>query len=105
MPIYDFRCECGNEFEDIFSVSEMPESVTCPECKKKAPRVIVTNSTGRHTSPNLQTDHPPWMEGVRHGLMSRSEWSKYGGMGPSRSEYNKIVKDKGLRFIPGNKEF
>jgi putative FmdB family regulatory protein len=36
MPMYDFQCSKGHEFEDISAVNE---PVVCPKCGEKAERI------------------------------------------------------------------
>lgn len=40
MPIYEYRCECGQEFEKLRPMSQCSESSVCPECGKEANKVI-----------------------------------------------------------------
>jgi len=42
MPVYTYRCEnCGVQFERHQSFTDKPLK-TCPECKKKALRKVIT---------------------------------------------------------------
>lgn len=44
MPTYEFQCgDCGSHTEQVFSMSEMPDSVACG-CGHRAGRVISSNS-------------------------------------------------------------
>ena len=36
MPLYDYVCDCGHQFEDI--VRDADEEVACPECGQVAER-------------------------------------------------------------------
>ncbi len=36
-PLYEYRCECGNEFEELVSYAEK-DTITCPLCKCQAQR-------------------------------------------------------------------
>ncbi len=40
MPIYEYRCSCGEKFEDIHRMSESSESQHCPKCGELAPRIM-----------------------------------------------------------------
>ncbi|MGI5876305.1 MAG: FmdB family zinc ribbon protein [Dethiobacteria bacterium] len=42
MPIYEFRCECGHQFEKLCKVNEQRSSYPCPECEGEARRVMST---------------------------------------------------------------
>jgi len=44
MPTYDYRCECGNEFEDLVPISER-EFSKCPACGRKAHKLEVGYGT------------------------------------------------------------
>lgn len=39
MPTYEYRCECGVEFEEFQSITADPVA-NCPECGKPAERLI-----------------------------------------------------------------
>ncbi len=39
MPIYEFRCECGQQFEKLCRMDEN-EAVPCPECGQEARRIM-----------------------------------------------------------------
>ena len=38
MPLYAFKCECGNYMEEICSISERSQEKKCDRCGKMAPR-------------------------------------------------------------------
>jgi len=40
MPIYEYRCGCGQEFEELKQMSQCSESSACPTCGKGAERKI-----------------------------------------------------------------
>lgn len=47
MPCYPYRCECGNDFEVVKSMSEIDRVERCSLCQRKATRQIgLTNFTG-----------------------------------------------------------
>lgn len=39
MPIYDYKCECGEEFDKLVKMSERDDPVECPECGDEVCRV------------------------------------------------------------------
>jgi putative FmdB family regulatory protein len=41
MPIYEFRCECGHQFEKLCKVNDK-QTFPCPQCKGEARRVMST---------------------------------------------------------------
>lgn len=50
MPVYDYECECGKQFEDIKPISECNEPSKCPKCGKMAKRIFVPqNCHGKFT--------------------------------------------------------
>lgn len=40
MPIYEYRCECGKEFEELRLMSQYSEPSTCPKCGADANRIM-----------------------------------------------------------------
>lgn len=49
MPTYEYACECGEQIEREFRMSEMKQTVKCPKCGKMAKRAIVNrNAIVRH---------------------------------------------------------
>lgn len=41
MPMYEYRCECGHEFEIVQPMSVRAEDTVCPACQaKKATRLL-----------------------------------------------------------------
>ncbi len=45
MPIYEFRCACGRQFEKLCRMNEQGE-VSCPACGEAARRIMSTFRTG-----------------------------------------------------------
>ena len=39
MPIYEYLCDCGEEFEDSFSIKEDSSTTPCPKCGGAARKV------------------------------------------------------------------
>lgn len=50
MPLYDFRCPNGTVFESSYSMTKVPDSTECPECRQQAqrqmssPRLSIANT-------------------------------------------------------------
>lgn len=42
MPIYEYECKCGNEFEKIVKVDT--NEFHCPKCKQIAPKIMSSSS-------------------------------------------------------------
>lgn len=58
MPIYDFKCDCGNQFDSIEKQSV--KKVTCPKCNGKAKRIFPTKPSSFNLSYNPKTDVCDW---------------------------------------------
>jgi len=39
MPTYSFRCDAGDVFDAVFSMSEVPDTTVCLHCESQARRV------------------------------------------------------------------
>ena len=43
MPLYEYECEsCGDRFEKLVSVSKGSKGITCPGCKSKSVRKLMS---------------------------------------------------------------
>ncbi len=51
--IYTYECETHGEFDRIMFISELRESLPCPECKKLSKKVIVKGHCGVHRKDSL----------------------------------------------------
>lgn len=49
MPIYEYRCHCGNEFESLKSIKDFDKPQKCERCGKDAFRTISTGISGGST--------------------------------------------------------
>ncbi|MEJ2154442.1 MAG: zinc ribbon domain-containing protein [Desulfobacteraceae bacterium] len=38
MPVYEFECKCGHNFEELVKMGT--QSMKCPKCQSKAPKII-----------------------------------------------------------------
>ena len=75
MPIYEYRCKCSKEFEELKLMSQCLEPSSCPECGKEADRTMssthyriaepfsVMDSEGNITQKRqVLNDMPDWRE-------------------------------------------
>jgi len=46
MPLYTYTCPNHGEFDRIYTVSEMPESVPCPTCNSTSKKIITLGHGG-----------------------------------------------------------
>lgn len=84
MPLYDYKCECGYEFEEVRTIKER-NNVTCSNCGSKPKRVF---KTVRFINDVVRVDN------------------KYGEFNPglgeyitSKSQMKRVAKSKGLEWI------
>jgi len=57
MPTYDYRCECGHQFERQFPMSGIKQRVKCPACGKMAKKAISRpNAIVRHRYADVAAD-------------------------------------------------
>jgi putative FmdB family regulatory protein len=40
MPLYEYKCECGNKWEELLEVHQAHSAYQCPKCAKMAPQVF-----------------------------------------------------------------
>jgi len=75
MPLYEYHClQCDFTFEVLASLSEASQKKPCPECGKRAPRVvsafaIASGGSGRHEdekAPVVQQPRDPRPLCMRH---------------------------------------
>jgi putative FmdB family regulatory protein len=43
MPIYEYRCECGERFEVLTRFAERDRAQMCPACESTKTRVLVSS--------------------------------------------------------------
>ena len=75
MPLYEYRCECGQEFEEIRPMSEYNEPASCPECGKSADR-RVSNSFFRMAEPFRVVDSGGNITQEKQVLKSMPDWQE-----------------------------
>tara|TARA_B100001094_G_scaffold329048_1_gene390932 strand:+ start:2409 stop:2702 length:294 start_codon:yes stop_codon:yes gene_type:complete len=95
MPIYEYNCECGHEFEEMLTVSnrDQPTKDACPKCgEKKVTKGISASTMGAdmNLSPDKQTggDWSRLMDKVKksapkryHGALDATKSNRAGGLG------------------------
>ena len=67
MPLYKYKCECGNELEEFHNVDDRHKQ-KCPECENDMQIVIqpiVSHIFKPFFHPNL-TSKPVWVESKEH---------------------------------------
>jgi putative FmdB family regulatory protein len=87
MPIYEYRCENGHEFEVIQSMSDDPVTA-CPECGATVERVFHPVAVHFKGSGFYSTDYAAKSK-------AGAEGSKDGGSGSDGSGESKGAKDSG----------
>ena len=73
MPIYEYRCRCGEGFEKLKLMSQYSEPSTCPECGKKASRTM-SNTHCRITEPFSVMDSEGNITQKRQVLNNMPDW-------------------------------
>lgn len=64
MPLYDFECNCGNQFDMVLSMSECDKPQSCPACDGRAHKIIALGHGGiRRTGDGL-----PWVRSLNKVL-------------------------------------
>ena len=69
MPIYEYECSCGEQFEKVRPMSEYALPSVCPECDKDADRIM---STFTNTESEVFT-----VADSKGNVVSRKQVSKY----------------------------
>ena len=60
MPLYSYRCDCGNEFDAMQSM-DVRANAECPECKQTAPQVITpVRCQLDGTDPDFPGEYQKW---------------------------------------------
>lgn len=95
MPIYEYYCECGHEFEEMLSVSnrDKPTEDACPKCGEKTVKKGISAATmgaDMNLTPDKQTggDWSRLMDKVKksapqryHGALDATKSNRAGGLG------------------------
>ena len=83
MPLYDYRCDCGNVFTAMNKVDER-ETAVCPDCNKPAKHIIspVNFDPKMGLDPDFATFSDKWAKKQRSkgsGKMRDGNNDRYGG--------------------------
>jgi putative FmdB family regulatory protein len=57
MPVYEYLCSACGPFTEIRPMAEYDKPQPCPECQRKAPRVLLTAPRFSTMSVELRTAH------------------------------------------------
>ena len=78
MPIYEYTCECGHEFDDYLTVSKRKQPIKspCPECGENKVSQKVSRTTmgvDANFTPDKKTggDWSRLMDKMKHGTPKR----------------------------------
>jgi putative FmdB family regulatory protein len=85
MPLYDYICECGHQFEDI--VGKPEEKVPCPKCNQIAERQNSTATIFKHIIPTYPGSQQR-KAGYQHKHLNRAATKTQVGAGGSVSVDN-----------------
>jgi len=86
MPLYDFECDCGNEFECILSMNQSNDLQKCPKCGEKAFRIIKSGHGGLQCD-----DEPSWLASACQTLLRPEDPPLR-----TRGEYKAYLKEHGV---------
>lgn len=79
MPIYDYQCQCGHEFEAGNTIGNRL-NMTCPECSSREVKLLITTS-------KKDWFRPHWNEHFTHEKEIFVE---------SKEHYKKLCKEYGV---------
>lgn len=87
MPIYSYRCECGERFDALVPMAERQQQ-PCPECGVTAKQIITPvrfDTLAMGCDPDFETFGSKWEK--MHGQQKRKEERSAANHGPG--EYGK----------------
>ena len=90
MPRHDYKCiDCGTTEERFVPLKDFPQSQFCDKCKaeleRQFPKMGATHG-----------DEAPWLNSTTEFLKEGEEKAIHKHPVSSRTEYNKLLKEKGL---------
>ncbi len=59
MPLYEYKCECGREFEEFHPMSECERARVCPGCGGEGRRVVSMRVSGKGWNADKLYRHLP----------------------------------------------
>lgn len=86
MPLYDYKCKCGKQFESFFLMSDDSSTASC-SCGKTARKV--------YSAPSLKTDTNFFGTGIYDNRVCDHPGDKIQG----RKDWNARLERKGLMEI------
>ncbi|MCK5849603.1 MAG: zinc ribbon domain-containing protein [Kiritimatiellae bacterium] len=87
MPIYEYRCKCGNQFEKPSRISEMKREQKCAECGELAKLMVSVGVTfGEEVS---------WLHDGTLGAIQTEQEEKHNPI-TTRTQYKQVLKEKGF---------
>lgn len=98
MPLYEYRCKCGESRELMFPMDKYPRSVKC-SCGKRAVKRCIAGGFQfpNERAPGIRDDHPAWIKDTAHVLTDPEMVAKK--QAPrieSRSGLNRYLKERHL---------
>ena len=86
MPLYEFRCPEGRQFEASFSMSQAPQMLNCPDCGQQsrrrisAPKLSIAGSAEyKLIDSTKRSAHEPEVVSNRLPATGRSTPTRYTG--------------------------
>lgn len=89
MPLYDYECACGNEFEKVLKPKYAGRKQKCPVCGEKAQRVLKPGGGGIQCDSEADVK---WLKDASDQLIPDGEKPF-----ESRSELKRYLKANNIR--------
>ena len=102
MPIYEWRCDCGYEFQEVISWREADRGRPCPRCGSPAARILSAFAIGGSAAtPEVKAKNPQMPKapgyarfcGMDHYSATRMAAYK-SGRGAQFDDYHAAVAEK-----------
>jgi len=82
MPIlYTFECPEHGEFDEIYSIADVPIELPCPECGKISKKIIALGHGG------IQRDEPTWLGDINSFFKEEPGYKPVSNIGELRQFY------------------
>ena len=97
MPLYQYVCDCGNKFTEIFPMASRPDTAPCPLCGETAKYRISVSSA------DCFSERPSWISSVADIVdPSTGHAAKEFYNNRTRENYQNFMRASGKRHIePG----